>query len=295
MGGNAFEGLTRIQREDIDPTLRYVACVLDFPGLTFEYMKNNLMGSAGKQDDSGDLDIAMDQELFDHRVLYRLADRCREVFGNEKVNSKGLKADQLNTVMPILSNSTNDFNRYVQVDFIYGDSDWLKFSHWSPGKDRSPFKGVLISQTLGVLAKMNVLFRYPKTDDPNLRQAEVAFAYNLERGLSVRCRLRRKDGSFGQVDEDTFETKCPVIPPRVPRFGFMNDPETVVRLCVGKGVKPADIETFEDLLSVLRKTRSNEWWENFKGRLVNSLMRSSVKKEMSRDELNQLLRQFTKS
>jgi len=145
MGGNAFKQLDvrRIKRVDIDSTLRYVSQHLSGTGMTFEYMKENLMGSAGKQADSGDLDVAVDEDKFNKKTLSTIAQATRSHLGDDiYANTKTLKGGQIQTAWPINGNPAEG---YVQVDFIIGKLEWLKFSHWSPGKDNSPYKGVWIS------------------------------------------------------------------------------------------------------------------------------------------------------
>ena len=276
MGGRAFSNLRRIKREELNSTFEYVANVLSFHGLTYEYLKKNVMGSVGKQDDSGDLDFAIDMDIFSFNSYKNLAARCREVFGETNVKSS-LKARQINIAVPICGDSQNGF---VQTDFIYGNAEWLKFTHYSPGKDVSPFKGVFISQTFGVLAKCTVFFKYPADSFDESRLAEVSYAYNLEKGLYLRCRLRNS-GGLKAVSEDTFETKCPVIPPRIPRFGYITNVPKVLSVLIAPGVKQKDVATFESLLEVLKQKRfTNETsWNEFAERLTESLKRSAAKRE----------------
>ncbi len=81
MGGNAFKELSlqRIKRENINFTLAYVA---DNLPISFDYMVENLLGSAGKQADSGDLDIALDDETYSKQTLRDIADIVRQRSGN---------------------------------------------------------------------------------------------------------------------------------------------------------------------------------------------------------------------
>lgn len=256
--------------------------------LDYGYMISNLMGSAGKQDDSGDLDIAIDKFLFTREQFKALAAEGRKILGHDAVKTS---LHQTNMAVPIYGNSQNGF---IQVDLIYGKAEWLKFTHYSPGA-ASQFKGVFVSQTIGVLAKMKVLYRYPvdavvdKDNGIDERLGEAAFAYDLERGLNVRCRLRMR-GGFKPVSIDEFETKCKgPMTPHIPRYGYIDDPATAVRLVVHKDATIKDTETFEILLSFLYKKMSTEEWDMFKTRLLRSLLKSGARYFFEENELGEYL------
>ena len=65
MGGNAFPGLslTKIKRNQISTTIHHIVDTLAFDGFTYDYAIGNLMGSAGKQESSNDLDFALNNRL----------------------------------------------------------------------------------------------------------------------------------------------------------------------------------------------------------------------------------------
>ena len=283
MGGRAFENLSRIKRADIPLTLDFLAPILQIEPV---YLATNMMGSCGKQADSGDIDIALDMNKFSKTDFFDITKRAQAHFGVGAVSVSGksvfdfsalIANAQFNMSVPIPH--TND---YVQVDFIYGNAEWLKFSHWSAG-DASDWKGVFMSQTYGVLAKMKVLYRYPedavldKDNNIDERLGEVAYRYNLEHGLRVQCRLRLREG-FVPVSADDFETGCEgPMPPRVPRVGFINDPLAVVRMLVGPSATLESTNTFEKLLVSLRADRNEEEWEVLTDRLAYSLARSGAR------------------
>jgi len=298
MGGRAFENLTRIKREDIPPTLAFLAPEL---GVSYDYLLNNMMGSCGKQADSGDIDVAIDAETFSEQQFYDFAKNAQVQFGAKNVTVSGKRVftkselitnAQFNMAVPVPN--TNDI---VQVDFIYGNAEWLKFSHWSAG-DASDWKGVFISQAYGVLAKMTVLYRYPqdavvdKDNKGDERLGEVAYRYNLEKGLVVQCRLRRR-GGFVPVDADDFETHCVgPMPPRVPREGFINDPVRVIKMLVGPNATLENTDTFEKLLVSLRKDRTAEEWMVLTDRLAFSLAKSGARYYYEPEVLDALFREM---
>ena len=286
MGGNAFKTLdiSRIKREDIQPTLQYESgCI----GIDYDYMVNNLLGSAGKQQDSGDLDIALDDLVYSKQTLRDIAETVRSQSGDAYVSTKTLKGGQIQTAWAVVS-STKIWRpgKLVQVDFQLGDPEWLKFTHYSPGLDRSPYKGVFVSQCLGVLAKMKRDWTYPEGAIKDDRVWEVSWAYNLEKGLKRRWRCRKQpDQNMSEVEADWFETNCPVVPPRFVRTGYITDPEEAVRLLLGQGVLPSHIETFEQLWDLLWRVHSQEFMDELTPRFQASFFRSGGKRDHTIAEL----------
>jgi len=295
MGGNAFSNpkLRRIRREEIEPTLKNFVQQLNYSNFNWTYVNQNIVGSAGKQADSGDLDIAIDEREFDLDDLRSIANKWSNIQGQNAVASKHLKTGQLNLLVPIVNS-----NEFVQVDLILGPQDWLKFAHHSPGKDTSPYKGVFISTLMGVMAKLKKDYElkvpesspWAKGDDTRI--AEVIWAYNLEKGIHRKWRLKLKpDENLSEVDPDFWESNLQRIAqkagvdvngiPRFTRTGYVTDPMDVVRILIDDTVTPADIDTFEKLVSVVKSKVTPEQWQTIKNRTVEALWRSSAKKEFN--------------
>lgn len=311
MGGNAFKNISslrRIKREDIEPTLRFVAEQLNVKQLDYDYLQNNLMGSAGKQESSGDLDIALNmpntapfaqskQIEFPKSILKILAEKCRKILGFDYVYSKGIKGGQLNTAWPITGKPDKG---YCQIDFIWGEAEWLKFSHYSPGLDNSPYKGVMISTLFGVLAKIRKEWQFPEhVDDPLKRKARVGWAYDIERGLKRVWKAQKLDGQgMSTMDPDAWETyvgmKWPESnPPRFSRLGstgHITDSHVMLSILLGDDVEPKDIRKFEDLWQIVRRKSGKTLpdIDVIKKRFIDAIMRSSSKKDFNREELENL-------
>jgi len=276
MGGNVFKNLNlvRIKKEDILPTLIYLAKLLKPIGIDFNYLKNNLMGSTLKKETSGDIDIAIDKEKFNLRDIYNILSKNID---NKLINAKGLKGGQLNIAFPIKNEPKNG---YIQIDFILGNPEWLKFSHWSPGS-KSKYKGVFISTALGVLAKMLKDYEDfdPKTKE---RIARVGLAFNLEKGLTRKWKMQKQRGQgLSKVDPDEWETNVKLppgkqLPPRFTRLNYIDNPEAVVDILL-PGIKPSQINTFEKLYNIIKK---HPLWKNrikeFQNRFINAINRSSA-------------------
>lgn len=309
MGGNAFPhlNLVRVKREDVLPTVQYVVDTLALPGFTYEYAAANLMGSAGKQDDSGDLDFALnnkpprfvgepDLPVF---KLSEFAARCREVLPKGHVDTKTMRGGQFQSAWPVAG---DDKKGKVQVDFVAGDPNWLKFTHYSPGKDRSPWKGVAISTMLGVLAKMYKDFEafsdgtfcvgddcrgtFMSTSDTQHKErvARVGLHYDLEKGLYRKWQLQlRPNQGITEVSADYFETHMQLAP-RFTRLNYLAEPEAVLELLLGQRVALEDVDTFEKLVKQV-KTYHPDRFDEAKERFAEAFMRSAGRNEYSLEDV----------
>jgi hypothetical protein len=288
MGGNAFPRLNicRISRNDIHATLSYMTNTLQYPGLTLDYAINNLMGSALKQADSGDLDIAINtvpQRPFDH-VSYPTFNlnlfllQCYRLIGEKQINSKTRNGGQIQTAWPIKGNADLGF---VQIDFISGDSQWLKFTHWSPGSDISPWKGVLISTMLGVLAKQKLDYNLVVND---VQIAKVGLFYDIEQGLCRRWFLVDTNQRLIQVDPDYFETRIENCR-RFTRIGYITDPSVVIRLIFAKDFPISDIDTFEKIVKIAHHCFPENFFE-IKEKFLFAFKRSAGKNSYTVDEIS---------
>lgn len=170
-GGNVFndendESATkRINQADVIPTVEWLEKIT---GLK---LQNSLLGSTGKKETSGDLDIAIDPNILvdfksfksdpkikrDHKTQF--LDKAKDELISRIVASGKYTAQQKKTKdtpnpskiydisksgvsvhfkTPILGNKDNGF---VQTDFMFGDPNWMKFAQSAPSSN-SKFKGV---------------------------------------------------------------------------------------------------------------------------------------------------------
>jgi hypothetical protein len=136
-GGNVFKDdagtiLTkRINKADVIPTIQWLETVT---GLE---LTDHLLGTTGKKETSGDLDIAIDaNEVNKNEFAQKLADYIAKQGSNPKewIKKSGIS---VHFKTPIKG---DDSNGYVQSDFMFGERDWLKFS-LQGGREGSELKG----------------------------------------------------------------------------------------------------------------------------------------------------------
>jgi hypothetical protein len=135
MGGNAFkdpatgESLTkRINRADIPATLKTLE------NLTKLNLRDNMLGTTGISETSGDLDVAVDSTVMSKQQLVDLLTRwVNYKWPNDPVKSWISKTGiSVHFRTPIRGFQDLGF---VQVDFMFGDPEWLK---WSLRGETSP-------------------------------------------------------------------------------------------------------------------------------------------------------------
>ena len=130
-GGNVFKladgqsATTRISRENVVPTVQWLE------KLTGLSLVDNMLGSTGRKDTSGDLDLGIDDTKISKDVLI------------QQLLKKGIKAedirksgDSVHLKTPILGDKSIG---YVQTDFMFGDPEFQKFAL---NTGESDYKGV---------------------------------------------------------------------------------------------------------------------------------------------------------
>jgi hypothetical protein len=124
-GGNIFkdpEGriLTqRINKADVLPTLQWLEQITGLPHEDF------MLGSTGRKETSGDLDVAVNQQdVSKDELVNKLAAWCKKNGKDPKtwIRKTGISVHFLT---PILGDESNG---YVQTDLMFGDPEWMKWS-----------------------------------------------------------------------------------------------------------------------------------------------------------------------
>lgn len=167
-GGNVFDGGSdKIAKEDIKPTLeRYLKEIKRLFPKVWKYWENpQTLGSVGKKDFSGDIDLAIDEEglknpedwnldiqkvnqdyeKFKKRARTATPEQlmkraiivgiCNYINDNSDIiiaNDKSAGNGVLFTQIKQIDHTTNEENgKTVQIDSNFGQVDWLKFAYYS--------------------------------------------------------------------------------------------------------------------------------------------------------------------
>ena len=131
--GGAMPGVGPIHIDEIVPTLDALEKTLGID------LKNNVLGSVGKKEFSGDIDVAIQVD----------ADKIPELV--KKIEASQLvldiaKSSVIMTKVKIVNydetKQTKPRTGFVQVDFMPGDPGWMKTYYHSPSEQESKYKGV---------------------------------------------------------------------------------------------------------------------------------------------------------
>jgi hypothetical protein len=173
MGGNIFIQARPIKRENIKPTLleffKELTRIFPNAGKYFRQMKT--LGSVGKKDISGDIDLALsgdafkdikewdldeknindlfqnfkkksrtasEEQLMKRAVIVAIAQKIEEEGENIGVDTKGSGSGALFLAYPQYTEDGTKLDDSVQIDINVGDVDWLSFAYYS-----DPYQGVV--------------------------------------------------------------------------------------------------------------------------------------------------------
>jgi len=143
-GGNIFSEV-RIKREEVIPTVKRLE---KMTGLS---LLDSLLGSTGKTETSGDIDLVVDEnKISKDALILNLKDKG--------VSSEHLKKTGIEVAYkaPIINPQGEKTGYHIQVDFMFHDDPtYLKFYYAS--NEMPPYKGAHRNITLSALAKLKGL------------------------------------------------------------------------------------------------------------------------------------------
>lgn len=234
--------------------------------MDFEYLENSLLGSTGKRPDSGDIDIAIDSEVFKHQQFLEICKHFRE---NTHFETK-TNGDTFHILFPIANSS-----KHVQMDLTFGVKDWMQFISHTPDSEESPFTGKFNTFALCIWAKSIILHHNGIY--------RVTYNINMQKGLHVKC-WKRVEGKnkekFTAVSDVFFEMNSPTLF-HVPKLGYINYPPDVIRMLFGN-TEFKKIDTFEKMILTIRKQcyKNVDRFEEFADNLLFAMQKKFTDIEM---------------
>ena len=240
-------GTSRIKKEHIPETLRNFS---EVSGISIEDLV--LLGSTGKQADSGDIDIAL----------------CSTKYSPEQIHKQLISTYQgtFNTgnligsyVIPTQVGET------VQLDLMYvSNVEWAQFSYFSAG-DKSQYKGAVRTLLLmGVAAALDDK-KYTKFiyNDQGQLMFRCGLTFDLNHGLHSICQYRKtkRDGSlYKNLTTISFNQANEVFPNAtvgVSRYEEL-DPSSALTFLFKQQTTPKDVETAEQVLELINTSFSRQ-------------------------------------
>jgi len=196
-GKGAFPGVGAIHVSEITPTLQSLEKVLGIDLL------NNVLGSVGKKQFSGDIDVALNIPAEDIPAFYEKLKTIPEIIDTSKssVIMTKVKIQDYDDSKEV---DGKDRTGFVQVDFMPGDPDWMKVYYHSPheagmsddgrsSKYKGMHRNIMVASIAAVFNREN---RGNQLPDGRYEETEM-FMFSPRDGLVRvnRTPVPRKDGN----------------------------------------------------------------------------------------------------
>lgn len=143
----SIPGVGAIHVSEIEPTLDALEKILGID------LKNNALGSVGKKEFSGDIDIAL---KIDADKIPEFMERLKKTPEIQDISKSSVIMTKVKIVGydPEKQIAGKERTGYVQVDFMPGDPDWMKVFYHSPHENDSKYKGVIRTTFLATIAAL---------------------------------------------------------------------------------------------------------------------------------------------
>jgi hypothetical protein len=142
--GGAMPGVGPIHISEIEPTLDALEKILKID------LKDNVLGSVGKKQFSGDIDVALQIAPEEIPAFVEKLKKVPEIMDLEKSSVIMTKVKIVDFDQS--KQTTKPRTGYVQVDFMPGDPGWLKTYYHSPSETESQYKGVFRNLMIATIA-----------------------------------------------------------------------------------------------------------------------------------------------
>ena len=177
--GGSMPGVGAIHIDEINPTLIPLEKELGID------LRNNALGSVGKREFSGDIDVALKISTDEIPTFIKKLENSPQILGVAKSSVIMTKVKISN-----FDKSKEDGRPrtgYVQVDFMPGDPEWLKTYYHSPHEKDSKYKGVYRNLLIASIAGQYKIVNSTETIEDGRPETSERFMFSPRDGL-VRVR-----------------------------------------------------------------------------------------------------------
>ena len=232
--GGAMPGVGPIHIDEIKPTLDALERVLKID------LKNNVLGSVGKKEFSGDIDVALQIDT----------DAIPEFMEKLKKTPEIMDIAKSSVIMTKVKIVDYDESKqaskprtgYVQVDFMPGDPDWMKTYYHSPSDKESKYKGVFRNIMIATIAAVHDRNDSEEKIDDGRPVESERWMWSPTDGL---VRIKRTPVPKANGEGYTKKNKNETI--GTP----LKNPEEIAKALGLDGAK--DLNSFESLLAAVEK------------------------------------------
>jgi hypothetical protein len=237
--GGAMPGVGAIHIDEINPTLTALETSIGVD------LMNNVLGSVGKRQFSGDIDVALQIQPEELPAFI------------EELKKNPLVLDIAKTSVIMTKVKIMDFDEsksdgrprtgFVQVDFMPGDPGWMKTYYHSPSETESKYKGVYRNIMIATLAAVHNRDQSDAKLDDGRAMEERRFMWSPTEGL---LRVQRTPVPKKNGDGYTKKNKNETID------GPWKQPDEIAaQLGLDSG---KDLNSFESLLTAVKKNWTRE-------------------------------------
>ena len=242
--------------QNIDPTINQIIKQYINPvfGKSILGKQIFLLGSTGKKESSGDLDLGFDltfnkNDISIESAIGQLYDYIKSISQSEvKINE--FTHDMIHFGFPQYDKHGNLVGKTVQVDILFTVTpEFCKFYMYSPSEKESSFKGAHRNDLLRAIAKV-ISFQPTKIDDNGNLLTWIQFDL-CSNGMfnCVKTIVDENDNhlKWGDTDEDLEIGYAVDLSKKL----ISADPNEVIKYLIGNKYKISDIDTFEKLLNII--------------------------------------------
>lgn len=236
----SLPGVGAIHISEIEPTLTALEKVLGVD------LKNNALGSVGKKEFSGDIDIAL---KIDAEQIPEFMDKLSKIpeISDIKKTSVIMAKVKIVGYDPRKQAEGKDRTGYVQVDFMPGDPDWMKVFYHAPHEKNSKYKGVMRTRLLSTIAAIYNQDNSEATINDGRPLESKRFMFSPQDGL---VRILRTPMPNKKGDGYTKQNKNEVIDGPWKTADKIAD---ILNLGTGD-----DLDSFETLYNAVKKNYDND-------------------------------------
>lgn len=234
-GGNMFSDVGKIYKTEIGPTLDFISQKLGID------VKNNVVGSAGKNEYSGDIDIG-----FEIENINAFFEKAKILFGDQSCRKQG---KLVSVKVPIQNFDETQLKQkprtgFVQVDFFPGDVGWLKFFHHVPSQAESKYKGAHRNLAITSITPYVGRQTSTETDDEGRPIELVRYKWSPEIGLVkiIRKSIKNNKGGWLKKQDDENIGKP------------TKDPSEIANILFHGKFGPEALNSFESVIEAIKKT-----------------------------------------
>jgi len=237
--GGSLPGVGAIHIDEINPTLIPLEKELGID------LRNNALGSVGKREFSGDIDVAL---KIDADKIPEFVERLKK---SKQIHDIA-KSSVIMTKVKIMDfDETKEDGRprtgYVQIDFMPGDPDWLKTYYHSPNEKDSQYKGVYRNIMIASIAGNLDIENSEQTIEDGRPLQSKRFMFSPRDGL---VRVLRRPVPKASGDGYTKKNNNKII-----AGPWKTADEIAKNLGLDNG---EDLYSYETLVKAIKKNLSNE-------------------------------------